>query len=144
MSLNMLNTTYYGLFEELFSARRFLTDKQFETMAKVLQQQYLEELDIALTERMLEVGSSNFMLKIKSRLYVPRRGFFGYNKIAKRLIKQIKAEFLTELKRLELDIKDEKDLHKELDAELNKPSETESTALTVSENMPAVNEESSQ
>ncbi|MCM1533399.1 MAG: hypothetical protein NC099_01980 [Corallococcus sp.] len=133
MQLDRLNGKYYGLFEELCKARRFLTDKQFDVMAKVLQQQYMEELDITLTERILEVGISNFELKFRSKVYIPRRGFFGYNKIAKRLLKQYKAEFLTELKKLELDVKEEKDFHMELDAEIQKPSETQSTALTVAQ-----------
>ena len=131
MSLEQLNVKYYDLFEQLNKARRFLTDRQFDIMAKVLQQQYLEELDVCLTERILEVGVANFELKFKSRVYVPRRGFFGYNRIAKRLLKQYKAKFLTELKKLELDVKEEKDARKEIEGEIKKPSETQSTALTV-------------
>lgn len=133
MSLEQLNVKYYDLFEQLNKARRFLTDRQFDVMAKVLQQQYLEELDVSLTERILEVGVANFELKFKSRVYVPRRGFFGYNRIAKRLLKQYKAKFLTELKKLELDVKEEKDARKEIDEEIKKPQETQSTALTVAE-----------
>lgn len=131
MSLEQLNVKYYDLFEQLNKARRFLTDKQFDIMAKILQQQYLEELDICLIERILKVGVATFELKFKSRVYVPRRGFFGYNKIAKRLLKQYKAKFLTELKKLELDVKEEKDARKEIDEEIKKPAETQSTALTV-------------
>ena len=131
MSLEQLNVKYYDLFEQLNKARRFLTDRQSDVMAKVLQQQYLEELDVCLIERILEVGVANFELKFKSRVYVPRRGFFGYNRIAKRLLKQYKAKFLTELKKLELDVKEEKDARKEIDEEIKKSQETQSTALTV-------------
>ncbi len=134
MSLEQLNVKYYDLFEKLNKARRFLTGRQFDIMAKILQQQYLEELDVCLTERILEVGVANFELKFKSRVYVPRRGFFGYNKIAKRLLKQYKAKFLTELKKLELDVKEEKDARKGIDEEIKKPSETQSTALTLVKN----------
>lgn len=134
MQLENLNGKYYVFFEQLAKARRFLTDKQFETMARVLQQQYLEELDVCLMERTLEVGINNFELYFKSRVYVPRRGLFGYNRIAKRLLKQYKAKFLTELKRLELDVKEEKETRKEIDEEIKKPPETQSTSLTVVQN----------
>ena len=104
MILSDLNAKYYGLYGDLFSNRNLLTEKQYDVMAKTLLQQYLEELDISLTERILEVGIKNFELHFRSRVYVPRRGFFGYNRIAKRLLKQYKAQFLTELKKLELEI----------------------------------------
>lgn len=134
MTIESLHDKYFGLFGDLFANRGLLTEKQYDAMAKVLYQQYLEELDITLTEHLLEVALDNFKLKFRSKVYVPRRGFFGYNKIAKCLLKQYKAEFLTELKRLELDVKEEKDLHKEIDEEIKKPSETETTALTVVNN----------
>ena len=134
MRLEDLNVEYFRLFGELYYNRALLTEKQYAVMAKALQQQYLEDLDVSLTERILEVGVANFELKFKSRVYVPRRGFFGYNRIAKRLLKQYKAKFLTELKKLELDVKEEKDARKEIDEEIKKPSETQSTALTVAGN----------
>ena len=131
MQLAELNRKYYALYNELYSAQRFLTEKQFELMAKTLQMQYFDELDVSVTERLLEVGRSTFELKFKSRMYVPRRGFFGYNRIAKRLLKQYKAEFLTALQALENATKEEKTTRKELAEEQNKPRQEESTALTV-------------
>ncbi|MDE7454737.1 MAG: hypothetical protein K2M64_02790, partial [Clostridia bacterium] len=71
-------------------------------MAKTLLQRYMEDLDVCLTEHVLDVGRSNFELKFRAAMYVPRRRFLRYNKIAKKLLKQYKAEFLTELKKLEL------------------------------------------
>lgn len=133
MTIEALNDKYFGLYGDLFANRGLLTEKQYDVMTKILLQQYLEELDVCLTERILEVGVANFELKFKSRVYVPRRGFFGYNRIAKRLLKQYKAKFLTELKKLELDVKEEKDARKEIDEEIKKPQETQSTALTVAE-----------
>lgn len=134
MTIESLNDKYFGLFGDLYYNRALLTENQYAAMAKVLQQQYLEELDISLTERILEVGEKNFELKFKSRVYVPRRGFFGYNKIAKHLLKQYKAKFLTDLKKLELDVQKEKNVHEKMDGELKKPAETQSTALTVAAN----------
>lgn len=138
MTIEKLHDKYFGLFGDLYYNRALLPEKQYAAMVKVLQQQYLDELDISLTERILEIGETNFELKFKSRVYVPRRGFFGYNKIAKRLLKKYKAEFLTELKKLELDVKEEKDLHKEIDEEIQKPVETQSTALTIAANTAVV------
>lgn len=129
--LKALNEKYFNLFSDLKLALEWLPEKQYDFMAKVLYQQYMEDLDICFTERMLEVGIDNFKLKFRSRMYVPRRGLFGYNKIAKRLLKQFKAEFLTELKKLELYVKEEKDVQNEIDNEIQKPAETQSTALTV-------------
>ena len=134
MTIEKLHDKYFRLFGDLYYNRALLTEKQYAVMAKILQQQYLEELDVSLTERILEVGITNFELKFKSRMYVPRRGFFGYNRIAKRLLKKYKAEFFTELKKLELDVKEEKDIRKEIDEEIQKPVETQSTALTIVEN----------
>lgn len=131
MTIENLNDKYFSLYGDLFSNRSLLTEKQYDVMAKTLLQQYLEELDISLTERILEVGIKNFELHFRSRVYVPRRGFFGYNRIAKRLLKQYKAQFLTELKKLELDVKDEKEVHKELNAQLHPPAGTEKTNLPV-------------
>ncbi len=131
MTIEALNDKYFALYGELFYNRALLTEKQYDVITKALLQQYLEELDVCVTERLLEVGRDTFELKFKSRMYVPRRGFFGYNKIAKRLLKQYKAGFLTALQTLENATKEEKDARKELAEEKNKPRQEESTALTV-------------
>lgn len=133
MTIEDLHDKYFALYGDLFYNRGLLTEKQLDVMSKTLLQQYLEDLEVCLMERILEVGVKNFELKFKSRVYVPRRGFFGYNRIAKRLLKQYKADFLTEIKKLELDVKEEKEVHKELDEQLKKSAETETTALTVSD-----------
>ena len=132
--IKTLNEKYFVLFSDLKEALEWIPEKQYEFMAKILYQLYAEELDICLTERELEVGLDNFKLKYRSRMYVPRRSFFGYNKIARRLLKQFKAEYLTALKQLELNVKEEKDVRKDIDDEIKKPSESNSTALTVAGN----------
>lgn len=136
--IKTLNEKYFVLFSDLKEALEWIPEKQYEFMAKVLYQQYAEELDICLTERELEVGLDNFKLKFRSRMYVPRRSFFGYNKIARRLLKQFKAEYLTALKQLELNVKEEKDVRKEIDDEIKKPPESNSTALTIANNKDVV------
>ena len=131
MTIEALNDKYFASYGVLFSNRSVLTEKQYDVMTKALLQQYLEELDVSVTERILEVGRDTFELKFKSKMYVPRRGFFGYNKIAKRLLKQYKAEFLTALQALENATKEEKEVRKELAEKQTEPPKEESTALTV-------------
>lgn len=121
MQLADLNRKYYELYDELFRAQRVLTEKQFDVMSKTLLQQYVEELDVSVTERLLEVGEKTFELKFKSHVYVPRRKLFGYNKIGKRLMKQYKADFLAALQKLEKDFQERQSTDK---------SAAPSTALT--------------
>ena len=121
MTIEALNDKYFASYGDLFSNRSVLTEKQYDVMTKALLQQYLEELDVSVTERILEVGRDTFELKFKSKMYVPRRGFFGYNKIAKRLLKQYKAEFLTALQALENATKEEKEVRKELAEKQTEP-----------------------
>ncbi len=142
--IKTLNEKYFVLFSDLKEALEWIPEKQYEFMAKILYQLYVEELDICLTERELEVGLDNFKLKYRSRMYVPRRSFLGYNKIAKRLLKQFKAEYLTALKQLELNVNEEKDVRKEIDDEIKRSPKSNSTALTVANNKdvaPIVKEE---
>ncbi|MCX4287002.1 MAG: hypothetical protein OSJ68_06900, partial [Clostridia bacterium] len=127
MTIEALNDKYFASYGDLFSNRSVLTEKQYDVMTKALLQQYLEELDVSVTERILEVGRDTFELKFKSKMYVPRRGFFGYNKIAKRLLKQYKAEFLTALQALENATKEEKEVRKELAEKQTEPPKEEST-----------------
>lgn len=131
MTIEALNDKYFASYGDLFSNRSVLTEKQYDVMTKALLQQYLEELDVSVTERLLEVGRDTFELKFKSKMYVPRRGFFGYNKIAKRLLKQYKAEFLTALQALENATKEEKEVRKELAKKQTEPPKEESTSLTI-------------
>lgn len=95
MKLDDLNRKYFALYDELYHAQRFLTEKQFDVMSKTLQQQYSEELEVTLMEKAIDIGKNTFELRFKSRMYVPRRVWFCYNKIAKKLLKQYQAEFMT-------------------------------------------------
>lgn len=101
MTLSELNEKYYLMFNDLDEASPALPEKQYDIMAKVLQQRYLEELDTCLRERMLLVGAQNFELKFKARYYLPRRVWLRWNKMAKALLSDYKAafeEFLVNLK----------------------------------------------
>lgn len=130
MTLKELNEEYYLLFNDLDEASPSLPEKQYDIMAKVLQQRYLEDLDICLTERMLLVGNENFELKFKARYYLPRRVWLRWNKMAKALLSDYKAafeEFLTNLK------SGKKKQHEPTEnvQEVEPPKVPETTALTV-------------
>ena len=70
MELAKLNKKYYYLFNDLFDASPALPERHYNTVAKVLEQQYLEELDICLTEIALSVGVKNFELKFRAKNYL--------------------------------------------------------------------------
>ena len=55
MTIEALNDKYFASYGVLFSNRSVLTEKQYDVMTKALLQQYLEELDVSVTERLLEV-----------------------------------------------------------------------------------------
>lgn len=93
MNLEQLNQKYYYLFNDLFDASPALPERHYNTVAKILEQQYLEELDICLTENILEVGVKNFELKFRARNYLPRRAWLRWNKMAKALLSDYKADF---------------------------------------------------
>lgn len=93
MDLAKLNVKYYHLFNDLFDASPALPERHYTTVAKVLEQQYLEELDICLTEIALTVGVKNFELKFRAKNYLPRRVWLRWNKMAKALLSDYKAEF---------------------------------------------------
>ncbi len=93
MDLNQLNQKYYYLFNDLFDASPALPERHYNTVAKILEQQYIEELDICLTENILEVGVKNFELKFRAKNYLPRRVWLRWNKMAKALLSDYKADF---------------------------------------------------
>ena len=93
MVLSELNQKYYYLFNDLDDASPALPERQYDIMAKVLQQQYVEELDTCLTEQSLVVGVENFELKFRAKYYLPRRVWLRWNKMAKALLNDYKTEF---------------------------------------------------
>lgn len=113
--LAKLNEKYYLLFNDLSDAAPALPERQYDLVAKILQQQYLEELDICLTENMLDVGVRNFELKFKAKNYLPRRAFLRWNKMAKALLRDYKVafkEFLDNWKQ------EKKDQHEQTDKQI--------------------------
>ena len=108
MCIEELNEKYFALFGELFANRGLLTPEQYKTMSKVLTAEYQKELDICLTEKLLATGVATFQLKFKSKNYLPRRRFLCWNKVAKSILRQLKAEFDNELKAMQETLKKKK------------------------------------
>lgn len=135
MDIEKLHKRYYYLFNDLDEAKPSLTEPMYEAMAKVLQKFYFEDLDITMDERMLEVGVKEFELKFRTRNYVPRRFLLRWNKMAKALLADYKAEFNSFLESLKQSSEcqhEEKDSCSDL---------TETTAITEdSSQLPAVAE----
>ena len=102
MTLAELNEKYYYLFNDLFDASPALPERHYNTVARVLEQQYLEELDICLLETALDVGEKNFELKFRAKNYLPKRVWLRWNKMAKVLLKDFRTEFKTFLDNWEI------------------------------------------
>ena len=129
MTLKELNEKYFELYSNLYAAQPYLPAKQFETMYKALFYDYCKELEVVVGEKELATGQSVFELRFRLSNYLPRRFLFFRNKIAKRMIKQLKAEFMAELATME---QTTKDIKEEIKA-IQTPEQTEpgKTALTV-------------
>ena len=129
MTLKELNEKYFELYSNLYAAQPYLPAKQFETMYKALFYDYCKELEVVVGEKELATGQSVFELRFRLSNYLPRRFLFFRNKIAKRMIKQLKAEFMAELADMEQTTKDIKEETKAI--QTSEQTEPEETALTV-------------
>lgn len=101
MTLQELNEKYFELYSDLYAAKPYLPTKQFETMYKALFEDYCIELETVVGEKELATGYARFTLHFKLKNYLPRRVFLCLNKIAKRTLKRLKAEFIAELAEME-------------------------------------------
>ena len=129
MTLKELNEKYFELYSNLYAAQPYLPAKQFETMYKALFYDYCKELEVVVGEKELATGQSVFELRFRLSNYLPRRFLFFRNKIAKRMIKQLKAEFMAELADMD---KTTKDIKEEIKAiQTSEQTEPKETALTV-------------
>ncbi len=129
MTLNELNEKYFEFFGNLFEAKPLLPQKQYETVARSLFNDYCRELEIVVGEKELQIGQYIFELQFRLQNYLPRRFLFFRNKIARRTIKRLKAEFMAELAAMEQTTKDIKEETKAI--QKSEHTEPEETALTV-------------
>lgn len=107
MTIKELNEKYFELFSDLRLAMEWLPDKEYDKMAKVLDEQYRAELDMTLKKQMLETGIDNYELNYRVGTEVPKdRRILGIflcrNKTAKALRKIYAAQYANFLAQLEL------------------------------------------
>lgn len=94
MTLEQLNNKYYTLFSDLYSNRAKLPPKQYDIMAKALNQAYTDELVRVFDQIELDTANENYLLKLKIGNETPKRGFFWrWNRYAKELRKNYFASF---------------------------------------------------
>jgi len=126
MTLAELNEKYYEHYSNLYAAQPYLPEKQFETMYKALFNDYCKELEVVVGEKELATGQSVFELRFRLKNYLPRGFLFFYNKVARRMLKRLKAEFLADIAVMKQATKEIKQETQEI-----KTAMQESTALAV-------------
>ena len=129
MTLKELNEKYFELYSNLYAAQPYLPAKQFETMYKALFNDYCKELEVVVGEKELATGQSVFELRFRLSNYLPRRLLFFRNNIARRMIKQLKAEFMAELTAMDKTTQEIREETKQIKAAGKE--EPKETALTV-------------
>ena len=140
MKIQELNSKYFGLFGELYANRTLLPEKQMKVMSAVLMNDYAQEVEDYFDEQMLTFSMQRFERKFKVKMYTPRRGFlWAWNKTAKKLLNQYKADFQVFLASLEKNAREGNKYAQELKQEpapapakqVQQLPEGQSTALTV-------------
>ena len=91
-NIEELNQVFYSLYGELSENEEFLTRKQSEVMSSFLLKQYIIEYQKLALAKEIEDKDEIFVLKNKSKHYIPKRIIFFYNKLAKLIVKEIKKE----------------------------------------------------
>lgn len=128
MTLAELNEKYYEHYSNLYAAQPYLPAKQFETMYKALFNDYCKELEIVVGSKELVIGQTVFELRFRLKNYLPRRFLFFSNKVARQMLKRLKAEFLADIAVMAQTTKEIKQETQEI-----KEAMQESTALAVKE-----------
>lgn len=89
--MNELNNKYYIYFSELFNSRAVLPAKQYQEMAKVLEDAYRREVTFLIQDKLLENARRVYEQKLRLKRYIPRKLF--PNKISRLIRKQVEREF---------------------------------------------------
>ncbi len=131
MDLHSLLATYYELFADLEMNRTLLSEEFHASVRKLLLKQFDQSTQTFLDEQELEFAEKRFKLKFDVANYTPRRRWlFWWNRKAKALLKQYRAElerYLAEISKDTRDTNAEKNALDELPAK---------SALTPLENLP--------
>ena len=134
MTIAELHRKYFVLYEELKRAQDSsnMPSEQYDLMKSVLIHQYKQDIEDYYDDQLITYGMQRFERKFKVHAYIPRRFLFWWNPVAKKLLEQCKAEFLTYQKSLEKSTREEKQYAEELscDSAVNKQVQ-QSNALTV-------------
>lgn len=134
MELHEFLVQYYELFSELEINKAQLSPEFYAASRKLLLNQFEQATKSFLDERELEFAEKRFKLRFDVANYTPRRRWlFWWNRKAKALLKQYRAElerYLAELSKDTRDTKADKDALDELPAESSIASSTTLPAPT--------------
>lgn len=134
MTLFELHHKYYALYDDLKKAQDSanMSTEQYKAMAANIKRDYDQDVKDYQDEQLIAMGMKRFELKFKVRMYLPRRWlFFWWNPVAKKFLKQLKAEFMSYLATLEKNTREEIEYAKGLTNDAAVNSQQQSTALTV-------------
>ncbi len=108
MELHDFLSEYYELFAELETNKAQFSEEFYLAARKLLLNQFDAATDIFLQQQALACAESNFELAFKVANYVPRRRLFWWNRKAKALLQQYRAQFELELSALSKGTRDAK------------------------------------
>lgn len=134
MTLRELHWEYFALYDDLRKAQASsnMPSDQYKAMAAVLKISYNQAIEDYFDEQLIAFSQQRFERKFKVRMYTPRRFLlFWWNPVAKKLLKQYKAEFKTYLAELKKDTREEEQYAQQLNDCGAKCMEAPSTALTL-------------
>ena len=136
MDLHSLLATYYELFADLEMNRTLLSEEFHASVRKLLLKQFDQSTQTFLDEQELEFSEKRFKLKFDVANYTPRRRLiFWWNRKAKALLKQYRAElerYLAEISKDTRDTNADKTALDELPAQSSIASPTTLPAPTMS------------
>lgn len=100
-SIKEINEAVFELYGNLYENKKFLTDKQYKFTCNCLFSQYQIEYRKYFLEKNIIDKTEIFNLKRKSKLHIPFSFLFFSNRLARKLVKNIKKDFETYFKTLE-------------------------------------------
>lgn len=138
MELHEFLAQYYDLFADLETNKAQLSDDFYTATRKLLLKQFEQATETFLQEQELEFAEQRFKLHFDVANYTPRRHLlFWWNRKAKALLKQYRAElelYLSEISKGTRDTKADKNALDELPAHSSIASPTTLPAPVTDEN----------
>lgn len=90
--LKKINEDFFELYGRIYSNKQFLTIKQYKEMTNCLFGQYSVEFQKFYLEKKIEDKYKIFVLKRNGKYRIPFKFLLFKNKLAKLIVKNIKAE----------------------------------------------------